>query len=99
MTRPETCNSCKFWSLKEDSRYNEVIFPYDPVTYKQEEDEEKNAIKWGAKLRYCVNPKILFYQRPEKDGAAICDGSQYYGCLITGEEFGCVLHRVVEEDD
>jgi hypothetical protein len=87
------CLTCKWWQLDEDSRYSRVIFPPDPATYEQEEDEEKNATKWGHRVRQCKHPKVLFYQRPERDGAAVCDGSEYRAELLTAENFGCVLHE------
>lgn len=86
------CESCAFWKLDESSRYSNVIFPYDPETYEKEEDEEANAAKWGHKVRKCTHPRVLFYQRPDKGGAAVCDGSEYRAELLTGPEFGCTLH-------
>jgi hypothetical protein len=90
---PARCATCKWWKLNEDSRYSSVIFPYDPVTYEKEEDEEKNAAKWGHRVRRCKHPRVVFYQRPDKDAAAVCDGSEYHAELLTGEDFGCVLHE------
>lgn len=87
------CENCKWWQLDEDSRYSRVIFPCDPATYEQEEDEEKNAAKWGHKVRQCKHPRLLFYQRPDRDAAAVCDGSEYRAELLTGPDFGCRLHE------
>ncbi len=91
----KTCKQCRHWRLDKDSRSSDVIFPPDPVTYEREEDEERNAKKWGHKVRKCCHPKIIFYQRPEKNAAAICDGSEYRAELLTSEDFGCVLHEYV----
>lgn len=92
------CSTCKWWQLDEDSRYSRVIFPFDPVTYEQEEDEEKNAAKWGHRVRQCKHPRVVFYQRPDQDAAAVCDGSEYHAELLTGEDFGCVLHEPNKAD-
>ncbi len=35
---------------------------------------------------------MKFYERPDKDGACVADGSEYYASLITGEDFGCSLY-------
>lgn len=87
------CATCKWWLLNEDTRASRVIFPPDPVTYEQEETEEANTAKWGHRVRQCTHPRVLFYQRPDKGGAAICDGSEYRAELLTGEDFGCTLHE------
>lgn len=89
------CKTCKWWLLGEEpDRYDSVIFPADPVTHEQEFDEEKNAAKWGHRVRRCHHPRVLFYQRPDRDAAAVCDGSEYAASLLTGEDFGCVLHEI-----
>lgn len=87
-----TCETCHFWQLTETCRYSSVIFPYDPVTWEQEYDEDANAAKWGHKVRQCKHPRVLFYQRPDKGGAAVCDAIHHVAELITGPEFGCTLH-------
>lgn len=81
LARTNTCKTCKHWHLGEENRYN----------------SEANAAKWGHRVRRCKHPRLLFYQRPDKDAAAVCDGSQYQAELITGEEFGCVLHESADE--
>ncbi len=86
------CETCQYWLLGEESRYSRVIFPEDPETGDQEEDEDKNAAKWGYKVRRCKHPRLLFYQRPDKDAAAVCDGSEYRAELLTGPDFGCRLY-------
>ena len=97
MTSHNLCKTCKHWQLGEENRYDSLIFPYDPDTYEQEPDEQANAAKWGHRVRRCKHPRLLFYQRPDKDAAAVCDGSKYHAELITGEEFGCVLHESADE--
>ena len=88
-----TCSTCKHWVLDKDDRYNSLISPEDPVTYEHEETEEAIAAKWGHAVRRCRCPKITFYQRPERDGATVCDGSEYMAELLTGQDFGCIHHE------
>lgn len=85
-----TCSACRWWVLDKDDSYNSLISPYDPVTYKQEEDEAKIAEKWGHMVKRCRSPKVTFYERPVKDGATVCDGSEYMAELLTGPDFGCI---------
>lgn len=88
------CGTCRHWLIRdEEDRENRVIFPYHPVTYEQPEDEAEAAKLYGHRARVCHSPKVLFYQRPAIDGAAVMDGSEYRASLITGEQFGCVLHE------
>lgn len=91
----EYCKTCKHWVLGEDDKYNSIIFPYNPADdYMQCETEEEAAELFGHKVRRCRNPKLLFYQRPEINGAAVMDGSEYKAELITGEEFSCINHEI-----
>jgi hypothetical protein len=91
----ETCKTCKHWLVADnDNSYGRsIISPYDPVTYVQEKTEEAIALKWGYNVRYCRHPKLEFHQRPEQNALSVIDGSQYYGALLTGEDFGCILHE------
>lgn len=86
-----TCKSCKHWTIKSD--VSRIVFPPHPVTFKHPADEAQVVQTYGYRVRYCLHPKILFYQRPERDGAAVVDGSQYHAALLTAEDFGCVLHE------
>ncbi len=86
-----TCKMCRYWLLKDAISRNNLIFPLDPVTFEREETEEATAAKWGHRVRYCKHPRLLFYQRPDRDAFAVCDGSEYMAYLITGEDFGCNL--------
>jgi len=92
----ETCKTCQFWRFaraQEDWNAGEYgIFPCDPVTYEPAATLEAVRARWGYLVAYCVHPKLLFYQRPAQDAAAVYDGSGYDGTLITGEDFGCRLH-------
>ena len=92
-----SCLTCRFWMLDEQDCYEGLISPRDPVDYSQidpteEGGEEKVAAKWGHAVRRCKSPKVTFYQRPEKDGATVIDGSEYMAQLLTGPDFGCVHH-------
>lgn len=95
-----TCKTCLHWVIPQDSedsyRCREIASPRDPVTYKQEKTEEAIAAKWGYNVRVCKHPKLEFCQRPEQDGFALVDGSEYYAALVTGEDFGCVLYELKE---
>jgi hypothetical protein len=91
-----TCKTCKYWVIPEDDyRCMDVISPHDPVTYEQEENEDAIAAKWGYRVRQCQHPKLEFCQRPEQNSFATIDGSEYYAKLLTGEDFGCVLHEAL----
>lgn len=52
------------------------------------------AAKWRHNVRFCKHPKLEFCQRPERNALAVIDGSEYYAALLTGEDFGCVLHEI-----
>ncbi len=86
----KNCQTCKWWGDVHD-RYSEVCNPYNPATYDPLSDEEVMKL-YGYAVKTCKSPKVLFYQHPEKDGAAVCDGSQYTASLKTAEYFGCVQH-------
>lgn len=89
-----TCKTCKHWLIpEEDEGYGDMLIsPRDPVTYEQEENEEAIAAKWGYNVRFCKHPKLETRQRPDQNGFAVIDASDYYAGLLTGEDFGCVLH-------
>ena len=94
----KTCKTCKYWLLTEQDEYNKIIFPYKPnEDFSQCETEEEAAALFGHRARRCKSPKLLFYQRPDKSGACVVDGSQYKAELITAESFGCVNHKNIVE--
>lgn len=87
-----TCKTCNYWVQHED-RYHSICFPRKPGSaWEQCDDEAEVVAIFGHRVRVCEHPKVLFYQRPERDGAAVCDGSEYAAELLTAEDFGCVLH-------
>jgi len=77
----------------DQSRYNSIVFPPKPGDdYESCETEEEAQAQRGYRVRFCKSPDIVFYQQPPRNGAAVCDGSQYHAELLTAEDFGCVLH-------
>lgn len=75
-----TCATCVFWQLDEDDRvYDHIFAPYDPMTY--------DPIPQEYEVRYCKRAKSL--ERPERNGSAVVDGSEYFAALVTGPDFSC----------
>jgi len=96
----DRCATCKFWVLdpgkSESHRTDDIIWPCDPVTYERETDEQKNADKWGGRVRACISPQIKFYERPSMGGIALVDASEYFAGMVTSETFGCTNHQPIE---
>jgi hypothetical protein len=44
-------------------------------------------------LHECLSPKVRFYERPEVDGVALMDGSEFFATMVTGPDFGCIHHE------
>lgn len=44
-------------------------------------------------VRVCSHPKLVFYEMPLRDGAAVLDGSGYKAQLVPAEDYGCVNHE------
>lgn len=90
------CKTCKWWreSDKDDyANYDTILFPYRPDTMVQTKNEAEQIEVYGHLIRYCENPKMFFSNHRAIDFAApIYDGGET-ASLITGEEFGCVLHE------
>lgn len=90
----QTCKTCRHWQIGKDDRYSTILFPYRPdKDWEQCETEAEVVAVYGYRVRRCHHPKLLFYQRPERHAAAVCDGSEYKASLVTAEDFGCVLHE------
>ena len=87
------CKNCKYWINSEDCEYTTLMLPNKANDFFNRCTEEEAASLFGCRVRMCNNPKLLFYERPEKTGAAVVDGSEYKGALLTGEEFGCVGYK------
>ena len=92
----QRCATCKHWQ-EPNEKYDLILYPFHPGTCERTKTEEEAANVFGHRVRYCRNPKVEFYQRPKIDGAAVVDGSEYRAELITGEEFGCVLHEAKDK--
>jgi len=88
------CKTCKHWVLQEDGEPcagDDIISPPDPDSYDREEGEEAIAARWGHNVRFCRHPKLLYYQRPDKNGMTVVDDEECFAALLTSEDFGCVL--------
>jgi len=85
------CKTCKHWLTPDESEnYNKAdMCSYrDPTTF-----ENINA---PFEVRICEHPSQRFCERPlEKDGFSVADGSTYFACLATAEDFGCVRHEAL----
>lgn len=78
------CKSCRWWREQEGlGKGPGDLALRNPVTYELIEPQP-------FELRECHSPKVRFFERPEQDGAALLDGSEYYAVLVTGPDFGCV---------
>jgi hypothetical protein len=85
-----TCKTCRFWvpgeeREKERNASHPSFSLRDPVTYERIDPQP-------FEVRYCASPKLRDYERPEIDGAATVDGSEYFSALATGPDFGCIHH-------
>lgn len=89
----QTCKTCKHWQEGKDFPECNITRPVHPGTVTRVKDEAEAVAVFGYAVRECSHPKVLFFQRPEIDGATVCDGSEYAACLLTAEQFGCVLHE------
>ena len=91
----KTCKTCVHWKADKEAyeRGDSLVLPYHPGTYERCRTEEEVVKIFGHAVRYCKNPKVVFFQRPEHNAAAVVDGSEYMACLLTAEDFGCVLHE------
>lgn len=90
----EQCVTCRWWQPDLDGyTYNGLAgstINGGPPNY--------DEVPAPFETRYCRSPKLFFYERPlTASHAAIVDGSRYRAELITGPEFGCANHEVVDE--
>lgn len=84
------CKDCHHWQ-KDENRYNRAIDPeYNPVTGDEWASDEEKRQFFPDTVRYCKHPKVVFYQRPDSNGVAVFDGSEYMAYLATGQDYGCV---------
>ena len=90
----KNCKTCKWWrNTQGDWRGFDVRLPIDPATDDPCETEEDVVKVFGYAVRRCENPRIRFYEFPDRNGCALVDGSEYHAHLETAEYFGCVLHE------
>lgn len=89
------CVTCRYWKLSKEYPEVDFIYPYHPTTYDRADNITEVKSTWGHLVGVCTSPHVLFYERPTKNGATVMDGSQYMARLVTGEDFGCVLHEEV----
>ena len=89
------CKTCKFWTIPEEYMGAlELAAPRSPMDeWVHVIDAAKQCELFGYATAYCTSPNIKFYERPNKDGASVADGSEYMAVFITGEDFGCTLHE------
>jgi len=80
------CETCLYWRNNDTEHFVDLRLR-DPVTFEIVPDQYD--------LGKCTSPKMREYERPEEDGAATVDGSEYFSTLITGPKFGCVNHSRV----
>lgn len=86
------CRNCAHWHIEDPDRYYEgwhLAEVEEPITGRTLTDEETRQFT-GRVVKRCVQPLLKFYERPDINGLAVFDGSQYMAGLLTGEEFGCV---------
>ena len=89
-----TCATCKHWRLAAkppDDGYWRVrgLLP-------RNENYEIAVRDEDVRIAVCACPAILFFEHPKPGGAAIMDGSEYMGILVTDRDFGCTLHESIE---
>jgi len=83
------CRTCTHWQKEPEGKHwgaQRIIEPEDIDT--------GEYMEMPFEVRYCKCPRILFCERPvESCGASVADGSGYNANLLTGPEFGCLLHE------
>jgi hypothetical protein len=82
------CGTCRWWQTgsKDYHRDETQLEVRDAVTFERVEPQP-------FELRQCKHPKLRFYERPEIDGAALLDGSEFFATLVAGPHWGCVNHE------
>ena len=100
-TNMNKCLNCKHWKIEfEGDGYKtgtSFAAPESPIDEFQnivEIDEQREY--FGHATKFCHSPLLLFYERPQKGGATVADGSGYTGSLITSETFGCTNWQSAE---
>jgi hypothetical protein len=85
----EFCKTCIHWqkpSGRDDLNAVYICKPVDPDTFE--------PMERGFEVRLCKHPSQTFAEAPiEDNGFGIADGSNYFACLATSENFGCVRYE------
>lgn len=83
------CKTCIHWKLPEkDDDFNatQMCTPLDQDTLE--------SMQRGFEVKLCKHPAQTFAEAPvESNGFGLVDGSEYFACLATSENFGCVRHE------
>ena len=85
-----TCKTCRHWlaPTEEDYLAVHICAPADPDTFE--------PMQRGFETRQCKHPSQAFHEAPvQPNSFALTDASDYFACLATGEDFGCILHDPV----
>ena len=91
-TSQRTCSTCKHWERLGKSHYDYRVRDLLP----RNENYEIAVRDEDVRIAVCACPAILFFEHPKPGGAAIMDGSEYMGILVTDRDFGCTLHESIE---
>ena len=92
------CATCKWWVRSDRGRgvqreMGEAYSVYvDPDHHNANYARKEQVATYD--VRECTSPTLRFYEVPSADGAAVCDGSEYWAGLFTGPDFGCPNHEV-----
>ena len=83
------CKTCKHWTAPDgadDGYAFGLCEPSDPDT--------SEPMRRGFEVRLCKHPELTRFEAPlSHNGFGLTDGSRYYACLATAEDFGCVRHE------
>jgi len=90
-----TCQTCRWWLRNAGDTYlgvtqelGEALEVYSPMG-------DDTTVVPTYSVRRCTSPALRFYETPSVDGAAVCDGSEYWAGLFTGPQFGCSRHEPI----
>lgn len=94
------CQTCKWWRRPSHHGYGVVHELGEAHEVYVKERDEYVERKAEYTVRQCQHPGLRFCETPEANGAAVCDGSEYWAGLFTGPDFGCTRHEAgdVQED-
>lgn len=99
----KTCETCKHWQRMDEEDYSlgsllrdaiDGLDYWTPDNWTPAERAEVEAIQ--QRIGRCGSPSLLFYVMPQSGQAAVLDGSEYKGELVTDRHFGCTNHQAKE---